>query len=372
MKTENWYHIVDSNSIDSPALVFYVDRMRENVTLAERMVGDPLRLRPHVKTHKTKEATQMMMDVGIRKFKCATIAEAEMLAMVQAPDVLLAYQPVGPKLQRFIRLIKNYPATQFACLIDDKEVAESISNAAIEEGIVITVFIDLNVGMNRTGIAPDKSAVALCRHCISLKGISFAGLHFYDGHINEVDLEKRRSQCNAILSSVRQLEETIMALGHKNSIQLIGGGSPSFPIYAEEKDVECSPGTFILWDKSYTDNLPEQHFLTAALVISRVVSLPAEGLICLDMGHKAIAAENALANRFYILNAPELAPVSQSEEHLVLRANGPHSWKIGDLMYVLPRHICPTCALYKNAVVVENNAIAGSWDIIARDRKISF
>lgn len=372
MRTDNWYHITDSNAIDSPALVFYVDRIRENVSLAKRMVGDTLRLRPHVKTHKTKEAAEIMMDAGIQKFKCATIAEAEMLAIVQAPDVLLAYQPVGPKLLRFIELIKNYPATQFSCLVDDKDVAENISNTAIAENIVIPVLIDLNVGMNRTGIAPGELAVLLYQHCMLLNGISFEGLHFYDGHINEVDLEKRRNQCNQILSSVRMLREAIIGLGHKNTIRLIGGGSPSFPIYAAEKDIECSPGTFILWDKSYTDGLPEQQFLTAALVISRVVSLPAEGLICLDMGHKAIAAENALSNRFYILNAPELTPVSQSEEHVVLRSNGPHPWKIGDVMYVLPRHICPTCALYKNAVVMENGAVIASWDIIARDRKIQY
>ncbi|MBV4359012.1 D-TA family PLP-dependent enzyme [Pinibacter aurantiacus] len=372
MTTKNWFNIADSSTIDSPALIFYADRMRENVKLLTQMIGDPSRLRPHVKTHKTKEATQMMMDEGITKFKCATIAEAEMLGMVQAPDVLLAYQPVGPKLQRFISLVKNYPATKYSCLVDDRTIAETISYAAISENIVIPVFIDLNVGMNRTGISPGNEAIDLYRHITSLKGISFAGLHFYDGHIKEIDLEKRRSECNEILSSVRQLKTAITDSGHKGNLQLIGGGSPSFPVYANEQDVECSPGTFIFWDKGYTDGLPEQKFLTAALVITRVVSLPAEGLICVDMGHKAIAAENMLANRFSFLNAPELTPVGQSEEHLVLKTNGAHSWKIGDLLYALPMHVCPTVALYRNAVVIENAAVAASWSIIARDRKICY
>jgi D-serine deaminase-like pyridoxal phosphate-dependent protein len=370
MTTENWFHFSGSDAIDSPALIFYVDRMRENVQLLKRITGDPLRLRPHVKTHKTKEATQMMMDAGIQKFKCATIAEAEMLGMVQAPDVLLAYQPVGPKLQRFISLIKNYPATRYSCLVDDKNVAASISIAAISENMKIPVFIDLNVGMNRTGISPDE-AIELCKYCASLQGISLIGLHFYDGHIKEIDLEKRRLECNEILSSVRQLKSSLID-GHSGELQLVGGGSPSFPIYAQEQDVECSPGTFIFWDKSYTDGLPEQKFLTAALVITRVVSIPADGLICVDMGHKAIAAENLLANRFSFLNAPGLTPVGQSEEHLVLRTNDPRRWKIGDLLYALPMHVCPTVALYKNAVVVENGAVTGSWDIIARDRKIYY
>ncbi|MDH7460616.1 D-TA family PLP-dependent enzyme [Chitinophagaceae bacterium 26-R-25] len=371
MTTNNWYDIADSSTIDSPALIFYADRIRENVKLIKQMIGDPLRLRPHVKTHKTKEATQMLMDAGIRKFKCATIAEAEMLGMVQAPDVLLAYQPVGPKLQRFISLIKNYPATQFACLVDNKNVADDISSAAIKENIVIPVFIDLNVGMNRTGIAPGDESLDLYKHCATLKGILFAGLHFYDGHIKEIDLEKRRVECDEILLSVRQLATAIKNAGHSD-VQLVGGGSPSFPIYAQESDVECSPGTFIFWDKGYSNGLPEQKFLTAALVMTRVVSQPADGLICVDMGHKAIAAENLLANRFYFLNAPDVTPVGQSEEHLVLKTNDSHSWKMGDILYALPMHICPTVALYKNAIIVESGAVTGYWDIIARDRKICY
>ncbi|MDI3318367.1 D-TA family PLP-dependent enzyme [Pinibacter soli] len=372
MTTESWYHIPGIDNIDSPALIFYADRMRENVKLLKLMIGDASRLRPHVKTHKTKEATQMMMDEGIRKFKCATIAEAEMLGMVQAPDVLLAYQPAGPKLQRFISLVKNYPATKYSCLVDHRTIAETISNAAIGENIVIPVLIDLNVGMNRTGISPGEDAIDLYKHIASLKGISFGGLHFYDGHIKEIDLEKRSGECNEVLSSVRQLKTAITDSGHNENVQLVGGGSPSFPIYAKEQDVECSPGTFIFWDKGYTDGLPEQKFFTAALVITRVVSLPAEGLICVDMGHKAIAAENMLANRFSFLNAPGLTPVGQSEEHLVLKTSGAHSWKIDDVLYALPMHVCPTVALYKNAVIIEDGAVAGSWNIIARDRKICY
>ena len=129
------------------------------------MIDDVNRLRPHVKTHKTKEATLLMMDAGINKFKCATIAEAEMLAMVHAPDVLLAYQPVGPKLQRLISLIKKYPVTKFSCLIDNLPAAMTIAAAAVENQVDIPVFIDLNVGMNRTGIVPGDGAIELYERC---------------------------------------------------------------------------------------------------------------------------------------------------------------------------------------------------------------
>jgi D-serine deaminase-like pyridoxal phosphate-dependent protein len=153
--------------------------------------------------------------------------------------------------------------------------------------------------------------------------------------------------------------------------QLVGGGSPSFPVYAREEDMECSPGTFILWDKGYEDGLPEQEFLTAGLVLTRIISLPDRNKVCMDLGYKAISSENDLAHRIHFLNAPDLKIVSQSEEHLVAEAPVGHSWQIGDLLYVLPFHICPTVALYDRALIVQNGMIADSWQIVARNRKIN-
>jgi D-serine deaminase-like pyridoxal phosphate-dependent protein len=89
------------------------------------------------------------------------------------------------------------------------------------------------------------------------------------------------------------------------------------------------------------------------------------------MGYKSIASENEPANRVYFLNAPELTVVSQSEEHAVLDAGKPHTWKIGDLFYGLPIHICPSCAVYDSAVTVEKGEVTGAWEIISRKRKIT-
>ena len=115
------------------------------------MIDEISRLRPHVKTHKIREVSQLLLEAGITKFKCPTIAEAEMLAGIQAPDVLLPYQPIGPKVERLIQLIKNYPATRFSCLVDNIKAVDWIAQKAMEEGVTIPVYIDLNVGMNRTG-----------------------------------------------------------------------------------------------------------------------------------------------------------------------------------------------------------------------------
>jgi len=102
----NWYHINNIETIDSPALIIYKERVQQNIHSLKQM-KDAEHLRPHVKTNKIAEVCKMMLDTGIKKFKCATIADAEMLGSRLAPDVLLVYQPVGPKISRFISFIKK-------------------------------------------------------------------------------------------------------------------------------------------------------------------------------------------------------------------------------------------------------------------------
>lgn len=370
-KEENhWYGINNIDSVDSPVLVVYEDRVVENIRLLTSMI-DVKRLRPHVKTHKSKEATLLMMQAGISKFKCATIAEAEMLAMSKAPDVLLAYQPVGPKLKRLIQLIKKYPNTLFSCLIDNIDSANTVAKTAFENNIQINVYLDLNVGMNRSGISPGIEAVKLYEACMNLRGIKPVGLHAYDGHIRTLNFEQRTKECDEVFTLVENTKNEIIAQGYPDPV-IIAGGSPTFPIHAKRKSAECSPGTFIYWDAGYQLICPEQPFVPAALVISRIVSLPAKNIICLDLGHKSVASEHELANRVRFLNAPEIKFTGHSEEHLVAEVPEGHLYKTGDILYGLPMHICPTVALYERALIVKDHVVTGEWKTIARDRKINF
>ena len=369
MKDE-WYHIKSINEIDSPALVVYRERVAENICTLISMIDDVERLRPHVKTHKTKEVSELLMDAGITKFKCATIAEAEMLGIAIAPDVLLAYQPIGPKLKRFVELIKKYPGTKFSCLVDNILAAKSISAHAFHNDIKIPVHIDLNVGMNRTGIIPGDEAIELYKACGNLNGIKPTGLHAYDGHIRDPGINQRTIECDSAFEPVLAMQNLLVQQGFSEPI-IVAGGSPTFPIHAKRKNRECSPGTFIYWDKGYQRSFEEQSFLTAALVVTRIISLPDERRLCLDLGHKSIAAENNLDSRVYFLNAPDLKFISQSEEHLVVETPSNHSFKVGDVFYGLPVHICPSVALYERALIIENNELTKEWKTVARDRKIS-
>jgi D-serine deaminase-like pyridoxal phosphate-dependent protein len=365
---DNWYQFDGIEQLDTPSLVVYSERVEHNIELLKTMISSPELLRPHVKTNKSIDATKLMMQHGIAKFKCATVAEAEMLGMCKAKDALLAYQPTKAKLERFKKIIKTYPETTFSCLVDNVETAKMISEAAQETGDIIRVFIDLNVGMNRTGIKP-ALAFDLFIKIFPLPGIKLMGFHAYDGHIRDKDLTERAAHCDADFEPVESLREKVQQHGHPYPL-LIAGGSPTFNLHSKRKNVECSPGTFVFWDKGYHDTIPEQNFLFAAVVISRVVSLPSESKICIDLGYKSISSENDLQNRVYFLNEPHLKPYSQSEEHMVIEVEEGHNYKIGDVFYAMPVHICPTVAMYDKAYVVMNNLWNTIWPITSRGREI--
>jgi D-serine deaminase-like pyridoxal phosphate-dependent protein len=368
---KEWFTINDPGTLDSPAMVIYPERVKANIQLAISMVGDVNRLRPHIKTNKSSGAIRLMSEAGISKFKCATIAEAELLGQCGAKDVLLAYQPFGPKLHRFIRVINQYPSTNYSCITDSIAAAGEQSTAFASAGLNVPVYIDLNVGMNRTGIAPGDEAIQLYSFLSNAPGILAAGLHAYDGHIRDQDMDIRTKACNEAFKLVKNFSEILEFSGMKVPL-IIAGGSPTFPIHAKRKGVECSPGTFIYWDKGYSVGCPEQSFLPAAVLITRIVSIPFPGKLCTDLGHKSVAAENEMSRRVFFLNADNIQPVSQSEEHLVADVPLNHSWKPGDILYGMPWHICPTVALYERSFTVENGNITGEWKHEARDRTIRF
>lgn len=364
-----WYVIKNVEEVDSPALLIYKDRVRNNIETLINSIDQITRLRPHIKTHKSAEVTQLMIQAGIRKFKCATIAEAEMLANAGAPDILLAYQPVGPKALRLAELVESFSKVKFSCLIDNFSSAAHIASVFSKSNGNMQVYLDLNVGMNRTGIAPE-AARELFVACQSLKGLTIVGLHAYDGHLRDVDFDARKKRCDEAFARVDKLKKGLEQ-EFKINLLLVAGGTPTYSIHCKRTDVECSPGTFIYWDKGYDEILPEQQYKFAALVLSRVISKPAENTICVDLGHKAIASENPLNSRVYFVNAPDLVPIGHSEEHMVFKTDGKKNYAVGDILYGLPHHICPTVALHDHGYVIEKQHVTDYWDNISRNRKIT-
>ena len=363
----NWFNIKNIEEIDTPALLIYKDRAKQNIEKAIALVHSVEQLRPHVKTHKLLEISTMMKESGIHKFKCATIAEAEMLGMAKAKDVLIAFPMVGPKIKRLQALKQKYPNTKFSCLIDNIDIAKDLSDEFINDKT--DVYIDLNVGMNRTGISSDN-ALNLYKNALNLSGINIIGIHAYDGHIHDSDVLQRKHKADKVFQLISLVQLEIEKFAEKK-LKIVVGGSPTFSIHAlAHEDVEVSPGTFIFWDAGYKETMPDFDFLWAGIIATRVISIINETNLCLDLGHKSIAAENPLP-RIKFLSNDEIIPIGQSEEHLVVQVENTDKYAVGDVWYGVPIHICPTVALHKEVQIVENNTVVDAWKVIARDRKIT-
>jgi D-serine deaminase-like pyridoxal phosphate-dependent protein len=364
-----WYEVTNVEEIPSPALLIYPDRVRENVRRMLRIVGEPNRLRPHIKTHKLEELVRLQLEEGITRFKCATIAEAEMAAAAGATDVLIAYQMVGPNQARLLALTKKYPQAQFSSVADDAAAISSLARTFSNADQTIELLLDIDCGQHRTGIEPGPSALELYRLIASTPGLRPGGLHVYDGHIHEPALADRTALCHAAFKPVTAFCGELRQAGLPLP-RVVAGGTPTFPIHAKTKAFECSPGTCVLWDFAYADKFADLDFLPATLVLTRIVSKPAHRRLCLDLGHKAIAAENP-PPRVRFLNLPDASAVSHSEEHLVIETDRAGEVAVADCLYGIPRHVCPTVALYSEATTICGGHTSERWRVTARERRLT-
>ncbi len=365
----NWFLVTNSADVPSPSLLVYPDRADENIRRMLAMAGGPARLRPHMKTHKMPALIKRQLSAGITKFKCATIAEAEMTASCGAPDVLLGYQPVGPNAVRLLQLVQQFPRTRFSAVVDDENAIRRLSELFTESGATVALLLDVDCGMHRCGIEPGPRAVELYRLIASSLGLQAAGLHVYDGHIHDTDPATRAAASDKAFAPVSALRDQLLSAG-LSVPALVAGGTPTFPMHARRGDVECSPSTCVLWDFGYADTLRDLDFLVAALVLTRVISKPGSNRLCLDLGHKAIAAENPHP-RVRLVGLEDAQFVTHSEEHLVIETPRANQFSVGDVLYGIPRHICPTVALHSEAVVIRDGQAAERWKVASRERRLT-
>jgi D-serine deaminase-like pyridoxal phosphate-dependent protein len=369
ISNDKWYPIDNVREVSSPALIIYPDRIERNIRKMVEIAGNVDQLRPHVKTHKMSEIIRLQMKHGINKFKCATISETEMVASCGATDILLAIQPVGPNMERFFQLKQSFPGSKISCIADSEEVIVHLSEMALKTGLMTNVWLDINNGMNRTGIKPGKQAFNIFNKISNLPMLEAEGLHVYDGHIHEPDFPIRKKICNdsfePVESLISEINTTVI-----NPIKIIAGGTPTFPVHALREDVECSPGTILLWDYGYSSTYADMDFLNAAVLLTRIISKPATDLLCLDLGHKAVASE-MLQPRIKILGLENYVILSHSEEHMVISTTEADKYEIGDPFYCIPWHICPTVDRYDSVTVVNEHIVADEWKVEARNRKIT-
>ena len=364
------YTLTDQAAVPSPALLFYPALIARNLRRAIEIAGGPDRLRPHVKTHKTREIVRQWLDLGVTKHKCATPAEAEMLAECGAADVLVAYPLVGPNVDRFARMVERFPDTRFATLADDSDAVRALSTAVDARNRSVAVLLDLDVGQHRTGIAIGPAAAELYQLIARLRGLTPGGLHVYDGHNRQEDPAERAAAVGDLLAPVLAFRAAL----EKNGLpvpRLVLGGTPTFPIHARrtEPGVECSPGTMVLHDFNYGTRFPDvTGFTPAAVVFTRVVSRPTANRVTLDLGTKAVAADSPAGHRCQVLDVPDAVAVAHNEEHLVIETPAADRYRPGDGLFAVPAHVCPTVALYPRALTVEDGRVTGCWPVAARDR----
>lgn len=372
MKNE-WFRVINEQSLDSPSLLIFKERVQHNITEMLHIAGSPSRLMPHVKTYKMVEVVQMQLAAGIDKFKAATIAEAEMTAIAGAKFVLVAHQLVGVKIERFVQLCIKYPQVHFASLVDCEEVAKELNYVFGNHGKSANVFVDVNNAMNRSGMEVGDALFDfyenLCKKS-QFPHIYCEGLHIYDGNFRQSDFKDRKEAIDRAFAPINTLLDKIKQ-ANLPSPMLVCGGTPAFTTHVLRNQVYCSPGTCLISDWGYGDSLTEQHFEQAGVLLTRVISKPKKGYVTLDLGHKAVASENPLDKRVKFLNLTDYQFISQSEEHLVLEVKDWENIKVGQIIYGIPYHICPTINLYQEVYVVENQEVKTNWQVIARHRKIT-
>ena len=288
---DNLYTFEGQQDIVSPQLVYYPAIIRENIRKMIDIAGGAARLWPHIKTHKMAEVVQMQIEAGIDRFKCATIAEAEMAAKAGAKHLTLAYPLVGPNIKRFAALQAAFPEVEFFAIGDDTEQIRKLGQTC-----KANVLMDVDMGQHRTGVPLDK-VEAMYREWNTLPGIVMRGMHCYDGHRHESSVQEREVATAPVDKQIEEIKARLKADGICCEI-LIMGGTPSFPVHAEMTGEFLSPGTCVIQDAGYRKAYPDLKFTPAAALLTRVVSRPSRDTFTLDLGlmgssHKAARRETS-------------------------------------------------------------------------------
>lgn len=366
------YSFEGMDAVISPALIYYRSLICENIQKAVRTAKGADRLWPHIKSHKMADMIRLSMEYGITRFKCATIAEAEVAASCGAGHVVISYPLVGPNIARAVKLVQAFPGTQFYAIGDNLEMLAQLGDAARESTGSIQVLVDVNLGMDRTGVSMEE-VPAFCEACAGIPGIALRGLHCYDGHRTEQDYTSRKMQVDKLNLRLIDLFRSLKERFAFCSI-LILGGTPSFPCHADVRDAFFSPGTLFVYDDGYRKKFPDLPYVPGAAILTRVVSCPGEGIFTLDLGYKGSAADPA-GIRGRLLGVEHCEEWFQSEEHWTFRMKPGYERerpKVGEEFFVIPTHICPTSALYPSVPVVEGGKIVDHWSVSARNRQITY
>lgn len=366
------YRVSASDDVLTPALIVYPDVVASNIECTLKLLDHNAdRWRVHIKTSKLGYTLRMLLERGVRNFKCATTLELLTACELGAKDVLLAYPVMGANAQRVRMIAEQFPGIRISVLAEEIEQVKQWRSSRVG------IFLDINPGMNRTGIEQTNDGkVTRLITAIHDADLEFRGLHYYDGQYGRFDERERTAAAHAgyerLLGLVREIQRSGFAVP-----EVITAGTPTFPASLSYKEFRggnfihrVSPGTLVYNDATSIAQLPGEYgYEPAVLVAARVVSRPTAGIVTCDAGHKAVSADAGLPT-CVVVGHPELTGLSPSEEHLPLEVKGSDGPRLGEILYLLPRHVCPTVNNFDVAVIVRDGVIESVERVSARGREM--
>jgi D-serine deaminase-like pyridoxal phosphate-dependent protein len=359
------YAIDGVESLLTPALAIYPDIVDNNLAATIRLLGgDANRWRPHLKTAKLGFMMRRIAQSGVTQAKVSTTVELAAACVNGMQDVLLAYPVVGANAARVREIAAENPQARVSVLV------ENVEQIAAWKSSRVGIFIDVNPGMDRTGIEQDRTgAIVNIARAIVDAGLAFRGLHYYDGQYHQ-PLPERETLAHRGYDRLMQIVRTLDEFGVE---EVITSGTPAFPCAASYRPFRsakfvhrASPGTVVYSDATSLTQLPaEWGYQPAAVVISTVVSHPKANHLTCDAGHKAVSADAGVPTCM-VAGRPDLTPLKPSEEHLPIEVKSGSRPEIGEALYLIPRHVCPTVNNFDDALIVSGGQVIGVERVTAR------
>ena len=352
--------------IDTPALVVFVDRVWANIQrLQADMDQRGIALRPHVKTHKSVRIARMQVDAGARGLTVGTLGEAEVMASAGLRDLFLAY-PVwaeGPKASRLRAL---HDTAELRVGVESTAAAERLAAAVRGGRRPLRVLVEIDSGLHRTGVATPDEAVDVARAAVAA-GLVVEGVFTHGGHAY------RPGAAGAVaLDEVTALERGAAALEAAGiEVSVISAGStPTRTLAATGRVTEMRAGTYALGDRQQVvlgAMAPDE----PAAVVAATVVAARPGRAVVDAGAKALTKDMAAFVEGYgaIPAWPGAIIEKLNDYHgMVALAAGSARPAIGDVVAVVPNHICPVVDLVSSFIAVGSDGRADHWAVDARGR----
>ncbi len=352
--------------VDTPALVVELDAFERNLKTLAGLAAGRVRVRPHAKTHKCPEIARRQVAAGAVGVCCQKVSEAEALVEGGIADVLVSNEIIGaPKLERLAALARR---ARIGVCVDDAGNVRDLEAAAARAGAHLDVYVELEVGMRRCGVAPGEPALALARSISACRQLRFAGLQAYHGRAQHLrTMAERREVIGRAADAVRATRKLIEAAGIACSV-VTGAGSGTFMLEVESGAWnEIQPGSYVFMDADYAKNewaAPLPRFEHSLFVLSTVMSRPGAQLAIVDAGLKASSVDSGMPA---LWQRSGLAYTHASDEHgWVEVAPGAAAPALGDKLLLVPGHCDPTVNLYDWYVCVRGGVVEELWPITAR------